>query len=108
MANNTIYFENPHSGKMKEAPVGFSWTTLFFGPFPMIFRGAWKWFVICFIIAALTGGLSSIVFMFIINKIYIKEMISDGFKAKGVKAGTLEQVSSRIGVAVPSFQVAAA
>lgn len=108
MANNTIYFENPHSGQMKEAPVGFSWTTLFFGPFPMLFRGAWKWFAICLIIAALTGGLSSLVFMFVINKIFIKEMISDGFKAKGVKTGTLDQVALRIGVAVPQFQAAAA
>lgn len=29
MANNTIYFENPRTGQIKGAPVGFSWTTLF-------------------------------------------------------------------------------
>jgi hypothetical protein len=66
MANNTIYFENPRTGQMKEAPVGFSWTTLLFGPLPMLFRGNWKWFAITLILALITAGLSSLVFMFIL------------------------------------------
>jgi hypothetical protein len=101
MANNTIYFENPRTGQMKEAPVGFSWTTAFFGPFPMLFRGNWKWFAIILILALITWGLSSLVFMFIINKSYIKDLVGDGFKAKSVKVGTLEQVSMAIGFPIP-------
>lgn len=107
MANNTIYFENPRTGQMKEAPVGFSWTTAFFGPMPMLFRGAWKWFAICFILALITWGLSGLVFMFIINKLYIKDLIGDGFKAKSVKVGTLEQASMSVGFPVPTLEGAA-
>lgn len=103
MANNRIYFENPRTGQLKEAPVGFSWTTFFFGPFPMLFRGNWKWFAIIFILALLTWGLSSIVFMFIINKLYIKDLVDDGFKAKSVKIGTLEQVSMSVGFQLPAL-----
>lgn len=108
MTTNTIYFENPHTGQMKEAPVGFSWTTCFFGPFPMLFRGNWKWFAIVLILACFTWGLSNFVFMFIINKLYIKDLINDGFKAKSVKIGTLEQVSMSLGISIPVFDAPAA
>lgn len=100
MASNTIYFENPRTGQIREAPIGCSWTTLFFGPLPMLFRGSWKWFAIIFILALCTCGLSNFVFMFIINKFYIKDLIGDGFKAKSVKVGTLEQVSTYVGFPV--------
>ncbi len=37
---------NPHSGIIKQAPVGFTWTTAFFGPLPALYRGDFKWFFI--------------------------------------------------------------
>lgn len=107
MANNTIYFENPRTGQLKEAPVGFSWTTLCFSAIPMLFRGAWKWFAICFLLSLITFGFSGIVFAFIINKLYIKDLIGDGFKAKSVKIGTLEQVSMAVGFPVPALETTA-
>lgn len=104
MANNTIYFENPRTGQMKEAPVGFSWTTFFFGPFPMLFRGNWKWFTIIFILALITWGFSNLLFMFIINNLYIKDLIGDGFKGKSVKIGTLDQLSMTVKFQIPKLE----
>lgn len=106
MAYTKLVMENPKTGQIKEAPAGFSWTVFFFSFFPALFRGDWKWAIIMFIIASLTVGLSGLVFMFIYNKLYIKDLISDGYKVKSVSIGTIEQVSSRVGFNLPELNAA--
>lgn len=73
-----IYLKND-AGVLKECKIGFSWTTFFFGFFVPIFRGDWKWMLIMLIAAPVTFGISSIVFAFIYNKIYIKDLLEKGF-----------------------------
>lgn len=79
MAYDIIHFRHPMTGQIREAPVGFSWTCLFFSFLPAFFRSDWKWGFIMFFIAAMTGGLSGLVFMFIYNRLYMKELVNDGF-----------------------------
>lgn len=55
--------------------IGFSWTTLFFGILVPLFRGDWKWFLIMVIAMIVTCGLSNILFWFIYNRIYTKNLI---------------------------------
>ena len=86
--------------------MGFSWTVLFFGFFPPLFRGDWKWAIIMFLLAMITMGLSGLVFMFIYNKLYIKDLVGSGFKVKSVGMGTIDQVSQKIGVNLPALQAA--
>ena len=76
----TISLKNPSNGLVKEVKVGFSWTVFFFGIFVPLFRSDFKWAIIMSLLAMLTMGLSSLVFPFIYNKIYIKEMIEKGYK----------------------------
>tara|TARA_B110000483_G_scaffold141962_1_gene169663 strand:+ start:717 stop:1013 length:297 start_codon:yes stop_codon:yes gene_type:complete len=80
MAFATVNLEK--SGLIKEAPVGFSWTTLFFGFFPAVFRGDVKWAILMIIAAIFTLGISGVVFSFIYNKLYITAMIEGGYKIK--------------------------
>lgn len=103
MAYTTIVLENPITGQIKEAPVGFSWTVLFFGFFPPLFRGDWKWAIILFLIAVITAGLSGLFFMFIYNKLYIKDLLGDGFKVKSIGNGTVAQLSQKIGFSLPTL-----
>lgn len=88
------------AGLSKQVKVGFSWTTFFFGFFPALFRGDLKWAAIMFVIALAVGsftfgigsGISGIVFSFVYNKIYIKELIEKGYKPADEEARrTLEQ-----------------
>lgn len=95
--------ENPNTGLIKAAPIGFSWTTLFFGGFPALLRGDMKWFFIQLLCALLTGGISNLMFAFIYNKIYITKLLESGYKVKAVERGTLEQAKQTLGINLPEF-----
>ena len=66
-------------GMVKEAKIGFSWTTLFFGAFVPAIRGDWKYAGIMVVCAVITCGISSLVFPFVYNKLYIKDLLMKGF-----------------------------
>jgi|TARA_B100001063_G_C16630058_1_gene485322 hypothetical protein len=79
MAFSTLNLKHPEFEVTKEVPVGFSWTILFFGFFPPLFRGDFKWGLIMLIAALFTSFISSLIFMFIYNKIYLKSLLEMGY-----------------------------
>ena len=80
MAHTTETLRHPLTGQTREAPIGVAWTVLFFGCFPPLFRSDWKWAVIMCLAALFTYGLSSLVFMFIYNDLYMKDLMKDGYR----------------------------
>ena len=80
MAYTFVLLSNKLTGQIREAPIGFSWTTLFFGALVPLFREDWKWAVLQFIIALITGGLSWLIFPFCYNNLYINDLVKNGFK----------------------------
>lgn len=66
-------------GALKQAKVGFSWTTLFFGPFVPLFRGDLKWLLIILLVDAVTCGIAVFVWPFVYNKTYIKGLLEKGW-----------------------------
>lgn len=104
MAYTSIIFKNSITGETKEAPVGFSWTSLFFGFFPAAFRADWKWAFIQFIIQVCTFGLSAIIFSFIYNKLYIRDLIGAGFKAQSIANDDMIFASYAIGMQIPMLK----
>ena len=46
-------------------------------------------------------GLSNLVFMFIYNKLYIKDLIGAGFKAQSIASGDMSFASAKIGMQIP-------
>lgn len=104
MAYAKIYFENSHTGQVREAPIGFSWTVFFFGFFPALFRSHWGGFAIMLLAALLTFGLSNLVFIFIYNRMYIKHLISEGYKAKSASAD-LDFIQQKFGSQIPRLSL---
>ena len=75
----SIRLKNKYTGVVVAAPWGFSWTSLFFGPFVPLLRSDVKWAVLGFVIVAITAGLGWFVMPFVYNKFYIKELIEKGY-----------------------------
>lgn len=86
MAFATIQVSN--GVEIKDVPLGFSWTTFFFGFFPALIRQDWLMFAIILILGMLTWGLSGIAFAFMYNRIYLKSLLSKGYKVSAIPATT--------------------
>ena len=94
MAHSTLVLEK--NGVQKQCPVGFSWTTFFFGGFPAIIRGHVLMGLVLIILQFITFGLSSLVFAFIYNKMYINWRLENGFnfvEVSGAKSKSLIEES---------------
>lgn len=78
------HYASNHEIKCKQ---GFSWTTLFFGCLPALFRGDLKWAAIMFVVHLLIGiatfgfGLivTYIIFACIYNNRYIRDLGKKGY-----------------------------
>lgn len=68
------------NGISKIVPVGFSWTTLFFGFFVPLFRGDVIWFVIMLALTILSLGFIQFILCFFYNRIYTSKYINDGWR----------------------------
>jgi hypothetical protein len=58
---------------------GFSWTCFFFGPFPPLFRGDFLGFLVMAASAAMTFGLSGLVWIFVYNRWHYNRLLAKGF-----------------------------
>lgn len=82
-----VNLKNKKTGEVKQFKVGFSWTEFFFGWWVPLFRGDWFWFLIqlaATVVATLPmifmyplsfGGVVTLVFSFIYNKLYAQRLI---------------------------------
>jgi len=106
MAKNTIYFQHPVTGNRREAPIGFSWTTFFFCLFPALVRGDWKWVIIMLLLVIPTFGLSWVVFPFIYNRLYIKDLVNEGYRVKAVRVGDITLAQAQVGLPLEQLSLA--
>lgn len=106
MAFTSVVFKNPATGAVKKAPVGFSWTVLFFWFLPPLLRGDWKWALVMLSLAPLTFGLSNILFIFIYNQLYIGDLIVAGYKVQSIADDDLALVREKLGTHLPLLAAA--
>lgn len=100
MAHSTVYFHHPMSGRMRAAPIGLSWTTLIFGPFPALLRSHWVGAIIILVCAFFTFSLSNLVFFFIYNRWHLRYLINEGYLAKSGSAD-LDYIAQKLRINIP-------
>ena len=106
MAFTNLQLKNTFTGKTRTAPVGFSWTTLFFTWLPALIRGDFKWALIQMVLLMCSLGLSGLIVPFYYNGIYARGLFNDGF----VVTGTVEnftKTQNSINMDIPMEQAAA-
>lgn len=64
---------------LRDAPVGFSWTSLFFGPLVPLLRGDFLWFFLHVFLSLFIFGLFWLIFPFIYNNIYLRGLLGKGY-----------------------------
>ena len=95
MAHATIYLTN--GVELKKAPVGFSWTTFFFGGWPALFRQDWIWGIGGILANIVLYGCAGIVCAFFYNKVYIKSLVDKGYKIKDMPGVTEDYLKGYLG-----------
>jgi hypothetical protein len=91
------------NGLRRTAYVGFSWTSLFFGAIPAMFRGDWLAFCIylllCIVVGAFTMGVGTlllwIIWPFFYNRWHARRLIEKGYQITGA-AVDLDAAKSRV------------
>ena len=81
-----IMLKHPQTGIIKKGLYGFSWTTLFFGGFPALFRGDIVVGLALIVITILTCGIAGIIWAFVYNKRYTLALIEKGYVFAGAEA----------------------
>ena len=100
MAKLTL--QHPNTGIIKTAPLGFSWTTLFFGALPALFRGDFKWFFIQALLSVLF--IPVLIFPFIYNRIHLRRLLEQGYKVQSTGGTKIEDLNARLGIRLPVLE----
>jgi hypothetical protein len=73
-----LYLKHTITGETKTVPMGFSFTTLFFGSLPLAFRGLWAEFIGAFLVNAVLFFTPNLAWAFGINRSYASELLRSG------------------------------
>ncbi len=100
-----IVLKHKDTGIIKDGYYGFSWTTLFFGFFPPLFRADFLTFIGAFVILVILGGLTfgigsgiaSLIWAFMYNRYYTRRLLERGYQFGGSDSENAK-AASKLGV----------
>src|SRR5579883_2046724 len=93
-----IMLKHPRTGIIRRGFYGFSWTTLFWGGFPALFRGDFVMGLVFIVIQFLTWGVSGLILAFFYTKYYTLKLIEQGYEFADSEHNVM-QARAKLGVA---------
>lgn len=108
MAHSKLHMKNPTTGVRRTAPVGFSYTSFFWGPIPCIWRQDWLSAIVILglSIVLMFMGLNFVLWFlqgFFYNKYYLEKMINEGFQVEFSEGKSLEEIQRNTGLNLTSL-----
>jgi|SRR6476646_8979123 xanthine/uracil permease len=100
-----VMLKHPKTGILKKGFFGFSWTTLFWGGFPAIFRGDLLMGLLLIILQWFTFGIATLIWAFVYNKNYTNKLIEQGYEFADA-APLVARARAKLGIAEPTTSVA--
>ena len=94
-----LTLQHPSTGIIKSAPVGYSWTTLFFNFLPALLRADFKWFFIQLILSPLV--IPQFIFAFKYNRIYLQRLLERGYKVKSTGGASIAALNEQLQMELP-------
>ena len=94
---HVVMLKHPRSGLVRKGFYGFSWTTLFFGGFPALFRGDFIVGLVFIVLPFFTAGLSSLIMAFLYNRHFTTKLIEQGYEFADSE-GANAMARARLGV----------
>ena len=92
-----VMLRNPQTGIVKKGFFGFSWTTLFWGGLPALFRGDIIIGLVVVVLQILTWGVATFFWAFFYNKQYTLKLIEQGYQFADSE-GTVALARAKLGV----------
>ena len=84
----------------RNCPIGFSFTVLFFGPFPPLLRQDWLWAFFIGLLAFITFGFTNLIFCWFYNKVYLNKCLNNGYKVDDNEE-LVKKIELRLGRSLP-------
>jgi hypothetical protein len=96
MAHSNVTMISDERHDITSAPIGFSWTTLFFGFFVPLFRNDYMWAIIMMVFSVLTLFVSNIPFAFLYNRIYLTKLLKQKYTVCNIEGDNPDKVIKMI------------
>lgn len=110
MAHTILHMRHPLTRHTRQAPIGFSWTSLFFGPITCMFRSDWLSAITLIILTILLFPLGVswgvwVLQSFFYNQYFIHKLVNQGYQVDHVEGDqSLMEIEVQTGLRLTRFQ----
>lgn len=103
MAFTKLIMKNKNTNDIRNAPVGFSWTVLFFSFLVPLFRKHYSAVVLWLVFSVLTFGIALLFFPFQYNKEYIRHLVKKGYVVRHSEV-PVDILESKLKMTLPALE----